>query len=416
MKKDDPPIQFLELDTWKLKQNGMCVIVLPYGEFFSGSSYSKTRDHFMKTVNITDIILVPGGIFTHTGIKTCVLVYQKNSEGTKQITFSKINQDCNKIEKITTVTIEDIRKEPNLSWYHTDYLLDSYVQELIVKMPNYDWVEFGEIFELEKGKIQSSKVEEDDEEEDEEDENMLNNENKVLFITKAEINEKSKKIISDNYYNGGIFMAQAFNGNGKCPIRYTNEKCIHSNLMYNLKLNSKYKNKVHIKYIYYFLMNMKEHIEITYNKGACNQSLDSKNFSRMKIPVPSIESQAKLVKQLDSSNEKVFYMRKIIDSMKEDIVNFYCMDIEIANRNKETKWVEFGEVFELEKGKIQSSIVDEDEDGDGVMITQSKNTNDYKKIKNWKIDGENIFIGNIDSGKKFCLSYYNGKCDYTNLM
>jgi restriction endonuclease S subunit len=73
-------------------------------------------------------------------------------------------------------------------------------------------------------------------------------------------------------------------------------------------------------------------------------------------------------------------------------------------------------MFTLEKGEIQSSKVEEDVNGDGVMVTQSNNVDDYKKIKNWKINGNNLFVGNIDSGKKFCLKYYSGKCDYTNLL
>ena len=159
LKKDDPPIQFLELDTYKLEENGLCIIVLPYGEFFSGNSFSKTRTHFLKTVNITDIILVPGGIFTHTGIKTCVMIYEKNIKGTENINFLRINQECNSIENITTVSINDIKKEPMISWYHTDYLNDSLISELSKKIDNFEWIEFGKVFTLEKGKLQSSKVE-----------------------------------------------------------------------------------------------------------------------------------------------------------------------------------------------------------------------------------------------------------------
>ena len=188
------PILFLELDTWKLNDNGMCIIVLPYGEFFSGSSYTKTREYFMKTINITDIILVPGGIFTHTGIKTCVLIYQKDSTGTKQITFSKINNECNQVEKITTVLIQDINKEPNLSWYHTDYLIDSHIQKLVNKMPNYEWIEFGKVFSLEKGKTQSSEIE---------DENGI-----YPFITKAKP-DKWKKINNYSIDGENLFIANA---------------------------------------------------------------------------------------------------------------------------------------------------------------------------------------------------------------
>ena len=136
----------------------MCIIVLPYGEFFSGNSFSKTRTHFLKTVNITDIILVPGGIFTHTGIKTCVMIYEKNKKGTEKINFLRINQDCNSIEKITTVDINDIRKEPCLSWYHSDYLNDNLIFDLSKKMDNFEWYEISELFIFEKSDLESQKI------------------------------------------------------------------------------------------------------------------------------------------------------------------------------------------------------------------------------------------------------------------
>ena len=101
-------------------------------------------------------------------------------------------------------------------------------------------------------------------------------------------------------------------------------------------------------------------------------------------------------------NENYQFNLSIVEEEKE-----YGDDIEI---------IKFGDMFNLIKGTIQSSKVVEEENGDGVMITQSKNKNDYKKIKNWVIDGNNLFIGNIDSGRKFVVSFYKGKCDYTNLL
>jgi type I restriction-modification system DNA methylase subunit len=406
LKKDDPPIQFLELDIYKLKDNGICIIVLPYGEFFSSNLYSKTRDHFLKTVDITDIILVPSGIFTHTGIKTCVLIFEKNKLGTQNINFLKINEECNKIEKITNIFINDIKKEPIFSWYHNDYLIDNLVFELSKKIDSFEWIEFEKIFTLEKGKIQSSKVEEDEN-------------GQVIFVTKAEINDKSKIINSDLYYNEGIFIANAFNGNGKCPIRYINKKCIHSDLMLLCKVNNDYLGKINIKYIYYFLVSIKEHIEKTYNKGSCNLSLDQKNFNRMKIPLPPLEIQNKIVSQLDSSNDKVTHMKAIVDIIKQDIKVFFELTIEIENRKNETEWIEFGKIFTMEKGKTQSSKVEEDEIGTGVFINWSLYDN-YKKISKYSLSGENLFISttmpNGKDGGYIVIKYYNGNCDYGDLM
>ena len=408
LKKDDPPIQFLELDTYKLEENGMCIIVLPYGEFFSGNSFSKTRTHFLKTINITDIILVPGGIFTHTGIKTCVMIYEKNKKGTENINFLRINQDCDSIEKITTVDINDIRKEPSTSWYHSDYLNDNLIFELSKKIDNFEWVEFGDIFTLEKGKIQSSNIEELDD-------------GKYPFISKA-IPEKWKKTNDYTIDGENLFIAKAANNVGRTeffPIRYFNGKANYINLLLRLILNKKYENKINFKFYYYYLNSIMFWIEKTYEKGSCNQSLDEKNFNRMKIPIPPLEIQNKLITKLDSSNDKVKYMKLIVDSMKQDIETFFELTIEIENRKPETKWIEFGEVFTLEKGKLQSSKVEEDEEGTGVFINWSLYDN-YKKISKYSLSGENLFISttmpNGKDGGYIVLKYYNGDCDYGDLM
>ena len=405
LKKDDPPIQFLELDTYKLADNGMCIIVLPYGEFFSGNSFSKTREHFLKTINITDIILVPGGIFTHTGIKTCIMIFEKNNQ-TIDIRFSKINQLCDQIEHITTVNINDINREPCLSWYHMDYLHDKLIFDLNSRIANFEWIEFGQIFSLVKGKLQSTKVEEDEE-------------GDILFISKADITDETKKIKYDNYLEGGIFIANAFNGNGRCPIRYTDEKCINSDLMLYCKINETYINKVNKKYIYYFLKSINHHIEETYDKGSCNLSLDQKNFNRMKIPIPPLNIQLKIINRLDLSDNKVKYAKLIVEVFKEDINTFFEWTVDIETRKPDTQWIEFGKVFTLLKGKLQSTKVEEDEEGDGVFINWSL-YDKYKKISNYSLTGENLFISttmpNGNNGGYMVIKYYKGNCDYCDLM
>ena len=139
----------------------------------------------------------------------------------------------------------------------------------------------------------------------------------------------------------------------------------------------------------------------------------------MKIPIPPLEIQNKLITKLDSSNDKVKYMKLIVDSMKQDIETFFELTIEIENKKSETKWIEFGEVFTLEKGKLQSSKVEEDEEGTGVFINCSLYDN-YKKISKYSLSGENLFISttmpNGKDGGYIVLKYYNGDCDYSDLM
>jgi len=403
LKKDDPPIQFLELDTYKLEENGMCIIVLPYGEFFSGNSFSKTRTHFLKTVNITDIILVPGGIFTHTGIKTCVMIYEKNKKGTENINFVRINQECDSIEKITTININDIKKEPSISWYHCDYLNDNLIFELSKKIDNFEWVEFGNIFTLEKGKIQSSKVEEVEDGEG-------------VMVTQSKNINDYKKIKEYKLNGNNLFVGNIDSGRKFCIIYYEG-KCDYTNLLSYCKININYEQKINIKYIYYFFQSIYSHLTNIYLKGSCNLSLDQKNFNRMKIPIPPLEIQNKLIKKLDSSNDKVKYMKLIVDSFKEDIKTFFELTIEIENRKSETEWIEFGKVFTLEKGKLQSSKVEEDEDGDILFIGKANITDETLKIKYDEYLQGGIFIANAFNGNGKCpIRYTEEKCINSDLM
>jgi type I restriction-modification system DNA methylase subunit len=405
LKKDDPPIQFLELDTYKLDEDGLCIIVLPYGEFFSGNSFSKTRTHFLKTVNITDIILVPGGIFTHTGIKTCVMIYEKNKKGTDNINFLRINQDCDSIEKITTVNINDINKEPVISWYHSDYLNDNLISELSKKMNNFEWIEFGDIFTLVKGKLQSSKVEEDEDED-----------GNGVMVTQSKNSNDYKKIKECKLNGNNLFVGNIDSGRRFCLIYYEG-KCDYTNLLSHCKIIVNYKEKINIKYIYYFFQSIYSHLTDIYLKGSCNLSLDKKNFNRMKIPIPPLEIQNKLVTKLDSSNDKVKYMKLIVNSMKQDIETFFEWTIEIENRKPETIWIKFGEVFTLVKGKLQSSKVEEDEDSDVLFISKAIITDEIRKIKYDEYLQGGIFIANAFNGNGKCpIRYTEEKCINSDLM
>jgi hypothetical protein len=228
------------------------------------------------------------------------MIYEKNKKGTDNINFLRINQDCDSIEKITTVNINDINKEPVISWYHSDYLNDNLISELSKKMNNFEWIEFGDIFTLVKGKLQSSKVEEVDNDETYE----------GLFINLSKSNNFKK--INNTILDGeNIFISNT------APlglIQYYNGKCNYSDLLQHIKINDIYKPKINIKYMYYFLTFINEHIKDVYDKGSCNKSLDQKNFNRMKIQIPSIKQQNKCI-------EKINEMEEIIKRWENDIDN-----------------------------------------------------------------------------------------------
>jgi len=388
LKDNSPPIQFLELNKYKLEENGLCLIILPYGELFFGSSNKDARKHFMKETNITDIILFEGGTFTHTGIKTCGLIFEKDKKGTKAINFIQANKECNTLTKITTVSIDDIEKEPCASWYLRDYLKDEYIESLSSKMTNFEWIEFGDIFTLEKGKLSSEKIDNDEN-------------GNILLITKGVISETSRKIQSDIYYNEGLFIANAFNGNGKCPIRYTEELCVHTNLMSRLVINDKYKNKVSIKYIYYYLNSIKEHIETVYEKGSCNKSLDQKNFNRMKIPIPPLDEQSKIIE----INDIMLNQIKLLNIMKNDteklLLSLLELFIKTETENNNTIIKNMNEICDIKIGGTPSRDKPEYwEDGNNLWVSISELNNNIITDTNEKITDLGVQKSNVKLVKK----------------
>lgn len=389
LKDNNPPIQFLELCIYKLLDGGKCIIVLPYGELFFGSSYKKSRQYFLDTIDITHIILVPSGVFTHTGIKTCIMVFSKTDKGTKEITFLKTNKECSELVKITSIKREDIDKEPNLSFYHRDYLNDEYITELAEKMPDFEWVEFGKVFTLEKGKLQSSKVEEDDNGE-------------AVFINLSK-NGEYKKIKEHTIDGENIFVS---NTSPLGLVQYYKGKCNYSDLLLLLNLNNNYDSKINKKWIYYYLKSIKEHIENNYNKGSCNQSLDQKNFNRMKVPIPIMEIQKELVSYVDSIEEDKKTYQKLIDNNinKINIITKKIIQYNVA-KDQITKR-KFGDVCKfLGVGKRKSSDAIED----GKYPLHYCSINKTLLIDEYDFDGEGITM-NITNGSGRCNVFYsNGK-------
>jgi type I restriction enzyme S subunit len=196
-------------------------------------------------------------------------------------------------------------------------LNEEYLKINVKYNKNIELIEFGQIFELIKGKIQSSKVEENDN-------------GKYAIISIAEKNKLTNNIDEKYLIDGeNIFIATTSSGTSSGPyetkIKYYNGLCSYTCLLAKLELKQKYKNIVYIKYIYYYLLNNKEYIEKTYEKGCANKSLDVGNFNLMKIPIPSLEKQKEIVEYLDFNNNLINNFNKEIENNKKQGETFFNM-------------------------------------------------------------------------------------------
>ncbi len=83
---------------------------------------------------------------------------------------------------------------------------------------------------------------------------------------------------------------------------------------------------------------MSDHIATFYDKGACNKSIDIKNFNRMKIQVPSMEFQN--------------YSMGVITNI-EKIIERWNVDISNIEKDGETKFLTY---LEMEHTKLNKQI------------------------------------------------------------
>lgn len=403
MKSNKGPFQFIDTAIYTLEDDGLCIIVLPYGEIFYGDNCRKEREYLINTIGITHIFLIPSGVFTHTGIKTCVMVFRKGQQ-TRSVDFLRVNQDCNEITKVTTISFDDIQKEGSFSLYHADYLKDVYVEELKTKVKTR-YVRFGDLFRLANSQSQSTEV-------DEVEDGMY------PFITKTR--DSSQWKLLDTYTNDGqnLFVFLTSNTT-QLGVTYYEGKCSFSNLLSQLVLNEQYSSCINLKFIYYHLVASRFNIDKLYLKGACNQSVDFKNLNRMEVPIPPISIQNALVREMDSSYAKIYHLKEIKQICEQnDIPTCFNWSLDIAIANDEVEWVEFGDAITLKKGSIQSSTIIESVDGKGKFVTQSKDQNSWPPIDEdtCDFDGECLFIGNTSSGGKVPIRYYHGICSCSNLL
>ena len=409
---------FIQLIIYSLKDNGICAIVLPDGELIYSKSLTNMRKFIIDNCKILKFISVESKAFVHTQIKTNVIILkkQKGIDNHKNIEFLELNKDCDEIKLIAIADLDEYYR----------FKLEVEEEKLISKNENIQIKTLGEVCKFKNGKN----------------------------ITKEELKIGDYPVI----------------GGGQKPFGFHNTYNCEENTIIISKDGayagyvSKYNNKVFISnhgiyidiiseiiikdYIYYYLKSIQSNL-YKLQTGAAQPGIKKEQLEELEIPIPTLEIQEEIVKYLDElfennnketlfnyNNNKLFEWLLYNPEIKDIIKLFYeieSLNIDINNTitklyelnkskikiikfNPTTIINEFGKIFNLIKGTIQSSKVIEDKNGDGVMVTQSRNINDYKKINNWIIDNNNLFIGNIDSGRKFVIRFYKGKCDYTNLL
>lgn len=305
LRSNSAPIQFTELTIYKLVDGGIGIIVYPNGDLFFGSNEGniRFRKYLLDTVDLKAIITFPGGIYGHTSIKTIVLVFIKDSKGTSETAFLRVdansNKQCEKMYEIAKVKKEDFLKHPNVSYKVEDYIKEN---ELDYGC-NVELKKLGDVCEIiSKGKKRNAS------------ESKL--EGKYKFLTCSVMGHRYGDIYD---YEDEALIINSINGSGKCMI-YIAEKYSLTNNNIHFKAKN---NLVINRYLYYYLLNNIDKLERGFS-GCQQKKISNEYLLNIKIPIPSLELQKEWINRFDLfiTNTETINRNKIThfqESMKATI-------------------------------------------------------------------------------------------------
>jgi len=198
----------------------------------------------------------------------------------------------------------------------------------------------GDIFYIKKGTVKNSK----------------NIDGRYTFISSSERHKTH-----NNYTHDCECIIFVGSGSNKmlAKAHYFNGKFVTSERTYVLTIKNKNKNKINYKYIWYYLnLNQEKHLsDNTIYCGRLIKIINRSRCSNIKIPIPPIEYQNRVVENLDIT-----------------YINFNKIHSDTMNAiHKHEEYIDRKMSFENKKVKILKNICDINF---GTLVSKNKNTID----------------------------------------
>lgn len=357
-------VLFLQMMIHCLNINGRCASVMLDGQkmYGSKSGYDKVREYLMKICDLHEVILCPAGTFTSTASKTCILFFTKKKErkdvveisgtkrilkfckshSTKKVKFYDFNPDTEEKHFIKEVDINEIASK-KYSLNYTEYSIE---EEENNDEEDIEWLELNSITEIQNGKR----------------------------IVK-------KDILTGEYpvYGGGdiSFYTDSYTREGKtCKISREGMSLHNCVLLLNTKyyLNSqgmtiitKNKDILNNEYLWYYLFVNKK-IIFECGRGSGQKAIDMDKFKTIKLPIPSIEKQCKIVEFLDIISNK-YNLQSVIEYYENNDIFRLLLDEKYDIFEKLVEWqdqsIELSKQIEFFKNRQTKYL---------YLVNQTENT------------------------------------------
>ena len=371
VKSTKAEVLFVDYINEHLKPNGRAGIIVPEGVIFqTGAAYKQLRKRLIET-SLIGVISLPGGVFQpYSGVKTSVLILdKKKNKENDEIFFTKAENDGftlgaqrNKIDKndLPIIIKSIISKDRKvLNFIHKDILkknslfslsLNNYIETNSNKS-TFKLIKIGDIFETSSGGTPKANNDEYYKNgtipwvrSGEIDGKFITD--TQIKITKSGLDNSSAKLFPPNsiliaMYGAtvgkvGMLKISASTNQAVCAI-FPNEKVVP-------------------KYLYY-LMRSQEKKLVNLSVGGAQPNISQTIIKNFQIPIPSIDNQNQIVKELDGC-------QKIIDGCKNIIENYKpSIDIDSSWENKN-----LGDYILINNGQTLTKF---DDDGDIAAIKVS---------------------------------------------
>jgi type I restriction enzyme S subunit len=323
VKSSDAICLALQLIPFILKKNGIACVIVPDGKQMTSEkekSLVEVRKLLVENNNLFQITKLPSGTFLpYTGVETLILFFKKG-EQTKEIKYVKLENDYKTEKIIGNVNIKKIRERK----YSLNYKLYIDLNKI-----NYKNLEYKKISEITNFFPKSKRFA-----------SFGNISGEYPFYTSS--SELTKFCDECDYVEESIIIGTGGNANIKIAKNFS---CSADNII--IKTNP----DINTKYLYYYLFVNINILEDLFH-GTTIKHISKSDFENLQIPVPSIEIQNLIVKELDlmyREKERLKASAKDTELLKQ--IHFDSLLLKC----KDKQTVKLGDVCDVKTGKNKPS-------------------------------------------------------------
>lgn len=292
------------------EDGGVCCIVLPQGFFFGASKKCvELRKKIAEEYRIHSVVDIASGSFLNTGTKTSMMVFQKGVGATEIVRFMKLDE---------TVLVEATLEELRVKNYSLNY--KQYLPQSAVEVDGFEMMKLGELIVADSGELLSK-------------DSIVKGEFPIIG---------GGKIVGYHHKSNRDTDEIVISRVGNACLSFMNSKYYLTDNA--LAIVAKDKNKMLVKYLYYYLTQNIEILREQYS-GTAQPVISKTRLYDIQIPLPSLERQQEIVDSIDGFTQLAHAEDQSLKLLEKSVM----FEVKWMGMGKER--VKLGEVCEIHHGK-----------------------------------------------------------------